>query len=64
MVERGHIRNADYREVFGVDRTGAKSELRTLVASSVLVRTGERRGTKYLPGTGFESWLAGGAKRP
>lgn len=64
MRTQGHIRNADYREVFGVDRAAAKADLRALTTSGVLIRTGERRGTKYLPGAGFDSWVRGGAKRP
>jgi hypothetical protein len=60
----GGIRNADYREIFGVERHAAKSELRELVRKGVLLRSGERRGTSYSRGAGFDAWLEESAKRP
>ena len=56
MKEHGTIQNADYRDAFGADRQAALAELGTLVAAGVLVREGQRRGTRYLPGPRWERW--------
>jgi len=53
MREIGFITNADYREAVGVDRFAATAELAEWVAEGVLVREGERRGTRYRPGPGW-----------
>jgi hypothetical protein len=50
--------------VFGIEREAAKEELRRLVAREVLVRTGERRGTRYSRGPRFDAWVAETAKHP
>jgi len=51
MVERladgGPISNADVRRATGVDRTESLSLLERLVREGRLIRTGERRGTRY-----------------
>lgn len=47
---RPSIQNADYRELFQVTRRAATGELARLVDASFLVREGERRGARYLPG--------------
>ncbi len=64
MRTQGQLQNADYREVFGVDRSAAKADLRRLVALQILDRLGERRATKYVPGKEFARWLEAGANRP
>ena len=61
---QGNIQNADFREVFGVERDVAKARLQDLVARGVLIRTGERRGTRYHPGSQFDAWEASSAKAP
>jgi Fic family protein len=64
LQTQGSLRNADYREVFGVERHAAKAELRELVRRGVLLRAGERRGTSYSRGPEFDAWLDAAAKRP
>lgn len=44
------LRNADYREMFGVTRYAAVRELRRLVEEGYLRLEGERRGARYVPG--------------
>lgn len=44
------LKNADYRELFGVARPVATRELGRLVAQDYLIPEGERRGAKYRPG--------------
>ena len=56
MEEHGSIQNADYRVAFGTDRQAALAELSALVAQGVLVREGERRGTRYHPGPAWPRW--------
>ena len=46
---RPSLKNADYRELFTVDRLTALNELRLLVEHGYLRVEGERRGTRYLP---------------
>jgi ATP-dependent DNA helicase RecG len=46
----GAITNADYREIFGVDRATAKAALKDLVRRAVLVMEGERRTARYVRG--------------
>jgi ATP-dependent DNA helicase RecG len=48
--DHGMLKNADYRQLFGVDRTAAAQELRRLVGEGVLLLVGERRGAHYRPG--------------
>lgn len=43
------LKNADYRELFGLSRPAALRELRRLVAEGFLRGEGERRGARYLP---------------
>lgn len=50
MAAVGFVTNADYREIFGVDRAAAKAALRELVRRGALVLEGERRGAHYVPG--------------
>ena len=45
---RPSLQNADYRELFAVDRPTALRELRILVKRGCLRVEGERRGTRYL----------------
>lgn len=52
----GSIQNADYREVFGASRAEAKAALSDLVERGVLLRSGERRGTRYSAGPGLNAW--------
>ena len=44
------LKNADYREMFGLSRYAAVRELRRLVDEGILRIEGERRGARYLPG--------------
>lgn len=64
LATQGSIQNADYRDVFGIERDAAKEALRQLVAREVLVRTGNRRGTRYSRGPRFDAWAAEAAKHP
>jgi len=48
--QRGSLKNADYRTIFGVERNVAKNELKRLVDEGYLQLKGERRGAHYLPG--------------
>ena len=59
MSQRGSIQNADYRDAYGVDRRLALAALTDMVARGVLVRTGERRGSRYRPGPRWGSWANG-----
>lgn len=59
MRRDGFVRNADWRDAFGVDRRSALAGLSELVVAGVLAREGERRGSRYLPGRGWEAWVAG-----
>ena len=53
MAALGFITNTDYREIFGVDRAGAKAALRDLVRRGVLVLEGAGRGARYTRGPGW-----------
>lgn len=44
------LKNADYRELFGLPRYRAVVELRRLVEDGYLVLEGEKRGARYRPG--------------
>ena len=57
MDQKGHIQNADYREIFAVERRHAGLALGQLVETEVLVRSGTRRGTRYHPGPAWKTWL-------
>jgi hypothetical protein len=57
MAANGFIRNADYREIFNVDRPKALRALSTMVASGVLRQEGVRRGTRYRSGSRWPDWL-------
>jgi len=48
--QRGFLKNADYRTIFGVERDIAKKELRQLMDEGYLQLQGERRGAYYVPG--------------
>jgi len=63
MGVKGFIRNADYREIFGVDRAKATRALAGLVADGVLRQEGERRGTRYRPADHWVGWLQAGKNR-
>ena len=56
MLDRSaFLKNADYREAFGLTRFVALRELRRLVEEGFLVAVGERRGSRYLPGPALGS---------
>ncbi len=57
MHRQTFIRNADYRDAHGVDRSAALQALADLARRGILVREGERRGTRYRPGPTWESWV-------
>lgn len=57
MADRGFLTNTDYREARGVDRRVALAEMKDLVRRSVLVREGEKRGSRYRPGPRWDEWL-------
>jgi ATP-dependent DNA helicase RecG len=63
LRSKGSIQNADYRELFNVERRAAITALAGLVDRGVLVRTGERRGARYSAGPEFDRWVDA-AKRP
>lgn len=48
LADEGAITNADVREATGLDRAAALRLLDTLVGDGRLVRTGTRRGTRYV----------------
>ena len=54
LEEKRYLKNADYREMFGITRTGALQELRLLVEERFLRAEGERRGARYTPGPRIE----------
>lgn len=54
LAKNPHLKNADYRSLFGVTRTTALKELLRLVESGFLVMEGERRGARYRPGPALE----------
>jgi hypothetical protein len=56
LEARGYVQNADYRDAFGVDRHEALRGLGELVDRGVLVREGERRGARYIPGPHYTRW--------
>ena len=57
MTQQGYIQNADYREIFNVNRTDATQQLAELWRQNVLTREGKRRGARYLPGPAWEPWI-------
>ena len=57
MEEKGRIRNQDYQDAMGVERSQAKEALRDLVALDVIVLQGERRGASYVRGHAWEDWI-------
>lgn len=63
LRSEGSIQNADYREVFKVERRAAITALAALVEQGVLVRSGERRGARYTAGPELDRWVST-AKRP
>ena len=50
MESAGFVTNADYREVFGVERYEAKLALARWTTASILLREGERRAARYRAG--------------
>jgi ATP-dependent DNA helicase RecG len=50
LAAQPFLRNADYREMFGVTRFAAARELRRLVQDGYLRLEGERRGARYVAG--------------
>lgn len=50
LNKEGFVRNSDVRDLLNVNFKTATRTLGRLVTEGWLVRTGERRGTKYLPG--------------
>jgi ATP-dependent DNA helicase RecG len=59
MKGQGFLTNTSFRDATGVDRRSALSALAGLVDEDVLVREGERRGTRYLPGHRWDEWSRG-----
>ena len=59
---RPRLKNADYRELFGVTRHAALRELRRLTDEGWLRLEGERRGAHYLPGEALGEQLGGDAE--
>ncbi|MFN3429913.1 MAG: SNF2-related protein, partial [Candidatus Sericytochromatia bacterium] len=57
MQSSGFIRSADVQAVYGIDGGMATRMLNRLVEAGVLLKEGERRGTRYRPGTGWQGWL-------
>jgi len=49
FARRSRLKNADYRELFGLTRYASLRELRQLVDQGFLRLEGERRGAHYLP---------------
>ncbi len=58
MFQQRYIKNADYRDIMGVGRAEATRALRGLCGEGVLVREGEKRGTRYRAGPAWADWLA------
>jgi predicted HTH transcriptional regulator len=50
LARQGHLRNANYREMFDTTRFVAWRELKHLVSAGYLRMEGDRRGARYLPG--------------
>ncbi|MBI5709553.1 MAG: putative DNA binding domain-containing protein [Candidatus Eisenbacteria bacterium] len=50
LVDHRFLKNADYRELFDLERDAALRELRRLVQEGYLHMEGERRAARYLPG--------------
>ena len=59
LAAHDHMKNADYRTLFGVTRHAAVRELRRLVEEGLLRLEGERRGARYVSGPA----LGGGTPR-
>jgi len=59
MAQAGSIQNTDYREAFGVGRHEATGALNRLVDEGIVVKVGERRGTRYQPGPRWDAWVGG-----
>lgn len=55
LAERGHLTNADYRAAFDVPRSVASRELARLVDQRFLELVGERRTSRYLPGSSLRA---------
>jgi predicted HTH transcriptional regulator len=49
MQEQGFIKNADYREIFNVQRIDARRALASMVSTGILELGGKRRGAHYRP---------------
>lgn len=54
LTSQPFLRNADYREMFGLTRFAAVRELRRLVQDGYLRLEGERRGARYVPGPALQ----------
>jgi len=50
LASQGFLKNADYRQLFGLTRFAAVRELRRLIQHNYLRLEGARRGAKYLAG--------------
>lgn len=57
MGDTGFIRSADLQTAYGIDRNVATKMLNRLVDAGVLLKEGERRGTRYRPGPAWEGWI-------
>ena len=53
LADHPFLKNADYRELFDLERDAALRELRRLVQEGYLRAEGERRGARYLVGPGL-----------
>ena len=59
----GSLTNSDYRRLFTVETLAATKELGRLTARGILVRTGRKRGTRYLRGPELADPGNGGGAR-
>jgi ATP-dependent DNA helicase RecG len=50
MATAGALRNADYRAAVGVDERAARLAFAAWARAGVVIRSGEKRGTRYAPG--------------
>lgn len=55
MAASGRVPNADFREIFGVERVPAAEQLAALVAEGQLEERGERPGAHNVPGPKWKS---------
>ena len=56
MGQQGSIQDADYCEIFSMNRLEASPQLAELVMRGVLIHQGERRDARYPAGPAWETW--------